>query len=121
VRRTAAVLYHLSGGFMQRMCRLEAAAQLLALLDDAAGDVGDRLRDGLAAAAQRLRRLVERLELRAHASHRLQQGRLQLIDVERRRELIGEAPDHRDVLDAVRGPLVMLQLEETDVAIAESH
>ena len=63
----------------------------------------------------------ERLELGAHAPHRFEERRLQLVDVQRRRQLIGKAANHRDILDVVRGALVVLELEQSYVAVAESH
>ena len=103
------------------MSRFEAAPELVALLGDTARDVADRLRHRFAAASQRLRRYVQRLELRADAPHRLEEWRLQFIDVQRRRELIREAPNRRHVLDAIGGAFVVLELEQTDVAVAEAH
>src|SRR5689334_20211335 len=103
------------------MRRLETTPELIAFLGDAARDVPNRLCDRLAAPAKRLCGLIERLELRAHAAHCFEERSLELVDMQCRRELIREAANHRDVLHAIRGALVMLQLEQSDVAVAEAH
>ena len=104
---------------MQRLRHLERAADLLAFLGDAARDVADRARHRLAAAAQRARRIGERVELLADAIHRLEQRPSQIVDVQRGRELVREAPDERNLLRRVRVRLVVLQLEEAHGALAE--
>src|SRR5690348_3895786 len=103
------------------MSGLETASELIALFGDASRDVADRLRDRLTATAKGLRRFIEGLELRAHTAHRFQQRRLELVDMEGRRKLIREAANHGDILDAVCRALVVLELEQADVAIAEAH
>ena len=41
--------------------------------------------------------------------------------MKRRRQLVGETTDHRDVLDGVGGAFMVLQLEQPNVAVAEAH
>ena len=98
---------------------LERAADLLALLGDAARDVADGARHRLAAPAQRARRVGERVELLAHPIHRFQQRAAQIVDVQRGGELIREAADQRHLLRRVRVRLVVLQLEDAHRALAE--
>src|ERR1019366_3104973 len=70
---------------------------------------------------QRARRLGQRLELARDARDGVEQRIPEVVDVQRRRQLVGEAAHEHCFLRAVGVRLVMLQLEHAHDAIAEAQ
>ena len=64
---------------------------------------------------------VERLELARQARHGVEQRIPQVVDVQRRGQLVGEAAHEHRLLRSVRPRLVMLELEHAHHAIAETQ
>ena len=61
----------------------------------------------------------KRLDLRAHARDRVEERLAKLVDVQRRRQLVGDTLHDRELLGSVCSPLVVLQLEQPNGAIPE--
>jgi hypothetical protein len=57
--------------------------------------------------------------LRLHTRERREKGLPQILNVECRRQLVGESRHERDLLRPVGAPFVMVQLHEPDRAVAE--
>ena len=95
VGRRAAVAHDVLRGRVQRLRHLDATDPTCSPSSAMPrADLADGARDRLAAAAQGARRGGERLQLLAHARHRLEQRAAKVIDVQRGRQLLREAP-HR--------------------------
>ena len=105
--------------FEEELRHLEARVHLFGFLRDAARDFRDRRRDRLAAGAQCMRRLVECVEFVRNARHGRQQRRAQIVNMQRRRELVGESLDEHRFLRAVGLRLVMLDFQHADIPLAE--
>ena len=121
LRGGAAVAHHILCGGVQRVGGLDGPSELLALLGDAAADLGDRARHGFPATAQRACRGGQRFQLVADARHRFEERPPEIIDVQRGRQLRPEALHQGDFLVRIRVRLVVLEFQEADGAVTEAE